>query len=342
MNKPFYPFTFSPENPKFYDSIQALRAMAAIYVCLFHISYWWNLKHDALDGLFAHGASGVDLFFVISGFVIVQKMQTSGTGYSAAGWFLAKRMYRIYPLYWLVLIVTLVVNPVIFQTTGLRDLLEAIFLVPGHRPILIISWTLGYELYFYFLISLAILYKPFRWILALLLFCSFVSTASRTIPGLRLLPVSGIYNGYVSEFLLGGLAFPLSRHLPVRVDGALAGLGLILFFLPVPLPGLETIKYGIASFFLISGLVALEKRSVIRIPAWLRLMGDASYALYLIHLLLIQAFLSVPAKPWQSSRLLLLGIVGIMVVCSVLVYVFIDRKTQQLFPKRFRKNMNIY
>ena len=54
----------------YFRSIQFLRFIAALYITLFHVSYWWKYKQDALSGLFDNGYGAIDLFFVISGFVL--------------------------------------------------------------------------------------------------------------------------------------------------------------------------------------------------------------------------------------------------------------------------------
>ncbi|MBS1936051.1 MAG: acyltransferase, partial [Bacteroidetes bacterium] len=89
----------------FFRSIQLLRVVAAIYITLFHISYWWNKNNTSSPHIFDFGFSAVDLFFVISGFVLYQSASQYLQGAKGSFNFFFKRLLRIYPLYWFILVI---------------------------------------------------------------------------------------------------------------------------------------------------------------------------------------------------------------------------------------------
>ncbi len=133
------------------QSIQALRAIAATSVILVHIPF------------IGKGAFGVDIFFVISGFIICYISSLNSDD------FLLKRVFRIVPLYWLgtfgVFLLALVVPAWLNATTAnLTDLAKSLFLIPYKRedggtfPMLFLGWTLEYEMFFYFAFGLALVF----------------------------------------------------------------------------------------------------------------------------------------------------------------------------------------
>jgi peptidoglycan/LPS O-acetylase OafA/YrhL len=88
----------------YFKSIQLLRAFAATMVVFFHALFFWNKKDDFLSHLFDNMYGSIDLFFVISGFVVFQSVVQSKQGVKQFFIFLQRRMIRIYPVYWLILL----------------------------------------------------------------------------------------------------------------------------------------------------------------------------------------------------------------------------------------------
>ena len=81
-----------------------MRAVAAILVMLFHLTHFFAEDFDllAFENLFSHGESGVDIFFVISGFVIYHSTKARQSPRRLE--FVASRLIRIFPIYWLVML----------------------------------------------------------------------------------------------------------------------------------------------------------------------------------------------------------------------------------------------
>ncbi|MCW7699566.1 acyltransferase [Serratia marcescens] len=93
------------------DSVQILRGFAALSVMLFHFRWNINLSYPNLgDQLFGWGAVGVDIFFIISGFVITLSAKKLTPGLSAAGVFLKHRARRILPAYFIILLITFLLS----------------------------------------------------------------------------------------------------------------------------------------------------------------------------------------------------------------------------------------
>ena len=139
------------------ENIQALRGIAVLLVLMVHIGLVekkYSL-HPILPNLVQFGMSGVDLFFVISGFIMMTISMHRKKNIESAFQFLYLRVVRIYPLYWfysvLILAVTFV-HPewVNSSTQGNSDLFKSFFLFPQNGfPLLQVGWTLIHEMYFY-------------------------------------------------------------------------------------------------------------------------------------------------------------------------------------------------
>ncbi len=138
------------------DSIQILRAMAAIFVMLFHYydSYLASVGHPEHVNYFIFDATGVDLFFIISGFIMF--LTTDRNQYNSFTRFFMGRLIRIWPLYFIATIIT--VGPSLYTLNGLKSMIFYPFMTPNY-PVLSQGWTLVYEIYFYLLVSLLIKVK---------------------------------------------------------------------------------------------------------------------------------------------------------------------------------------
>lgn len=143
--------------PREFCSIQLLRFFAALLVALSHASYFTSpyLESRSIDYYFDFGHSGVHIFFVISGFVMV--VSTFRDRPTTSKEFLLHRAIRIFPIYWAYAALYASFNGVP------QDWLLSLMLWPGHSGSIIgQGWTLSYEVFFYFcfsmIISLGLLY----------------------------------------------------------------------------------------------------------------------------------------------------------------------------------------
>lgn len=279
-------------------NIQSLRAIAALLVAFAHAigsSRDYGMA-SPLGEFFGHwGALGVDIFFVISGFIMVTIQQRAPR---AAGAFLRDRFRRIVPTYWFycALIVALYVAvPRLFNTVELSaGEVAASFLFVHHvfytgYPIVGVGWTLEYELIFYTLFAAAIALGRLRLQYALL----FVAT-------LLLLPwLSG--DGIFAEFGFGmalGLGYAAAQRRGLRLSPVLGwalllGGAALLAASLFDVPKLDrALIYGVPATMIVAGaliLPALHSRP-------LRLLGDASYSLYLSHWFATSAFYKLVSR----------------------------------------------
>jgi len=150
-------------------TIQALRAIAALLVVVYHAFDMWGARIDsAAPGIsWTNGAAGVDIFFVISGFVMVASSRRIASQPHAGWTFIQQRIVRIVPLYWLLTTAKLILV-FFFADLALRSGIDFDYVArsylffpvvdgAGHfRPLLPVGWTLTYEFLFYLLFALAL------------------------------------------------------------------------------------------------------------------------------------------------------------------------------------------
>lgn len=273
------------------QSIQGLRAVAASAVVVGHC------------GNFALGSAGVDLFFVISGFIIA----TVAPGRKPLA-FLRDRAWRIYPIYYVYLAPWFAVAIYAGLTTW-QGTLASFTLWPVYgeivRPYLKLAWTLTFEMLFYVAAAIALRHgvRPMLVAFALCLLAFQIWPTPL---------LSFLGNPMILEFLAGVLIARLPRS---EAGGALLPLGILLFVLSDaalfkdPPSAIDAsvsidrvIAWGVPAALVVYGALCLERFAKIR-P--LVLIGDASYTIYLSHLLL-----SLMSLLWwiEAPLLILIGV----------------------------------
>lgn len=281
--------------------IQALRAGAAFAVAITHI------LHDALqlrpnEPFLAYlfnampWGAGVDVFFVISGFVIAYSSRSLFARPNAARLFLARRLSRIVPLYWAVTLLFLLqfaLSPgtIHGELGGPAYILKSFAFIPAARPDglvqppLGLGWTLNYEMFFYAVFT-PFLVLPRRMAVPATVACLTIFVVANMVFGLPGTVLPFWANPIILEFCAGMLlAFLPGRFtLPVflRALLTLAALAALHFH---TIEGPERFyAWGLPAVLLV--LAASTGKPVSRLPAlefWLVRLGDASYAMYLVH-----------------------------------------------------------
>ena len=300
-------------------NLQWLRAIAALFVLLYHASvYLQQITGDdtflrIFDGRF--GQIGVAVFFAISGYLMAEILPT------ADPWrFLVHRILRIYPIFFVVL------ASVLFARRRPDEVdIWAATLVPvgtGRTYYLGVEWTLLFETFFYvflFLCSLAGLKRQLNVIAVVWLVVMAVATflypqiQSDLTPTIDWLPLMSVN----SAFAFGLLIPTLRRHGLFQPAVAMVGVGLLLVSASFPF-GINRWIASVGALFLV-GLVASHDTASRRVDGrFARLAdryGDWSYALYLCHApLLIAIYLKHPPLP--NWTLWLLAVVGPLVIAA--------------------------
>ncbi|KPX57951.1 putative Exopolysaccharide production protein ExoZ [Pseudomonas amygdali pv. photiniae] len=289
-------------------SLQGLRGMAVLGVVLFHmmsVESKFSGGDILLPPMLDFFQLGVDLFFVISGFVMVIVSRGRFQSGVEARRFLFNRVSRIYPTYWLYFFITLAVYLVqpgmVNSGHGASNLIMSFLLLPNDKVLLVmVAWSLLFELWFYVVYSGFLLFRERSvplllggWALIIIVFNVLADWQDYS-PALKI-----ILHPYALEFILGAALalFFYGRH-SARVPTAavLASLGGALL-LGVPLTGyfrlydsqglLRMLMVGGTFGLLVLTLALLERRRQLAVPGFLVAVGDMSYTIYLSHLLVL-------------------------------------------------------
>lgn len=296
-------------------NLQLLRFLAASLVVLYHTSKYLPRLDEPLFVLFAFGSAtgfaGVDLFFLISGFIMAYT--TQGKFGAVHGWeFARRRIARIYSGYWpfflLALAVFLRARPEHFEES---HLVASFFLWPQplNHNLLEISWTLSFEMYFYLLFALLVwMLPPARRLAPCVLMLSAVVlfNAWRHLVldsfGPEKLYELGFWDQflsspYIAEFFAGAVAAYWLEKRPVGLAWTWLVLGIGLFVTGglvneqlydglieqghhvVP----RVAIFGSASAMILAGLVRIEHLGFVAPARFSLLAGGGTYAIYLLH-----------------------------------------------------------
>jgi exopolysaccharide production protein ExoZ len=292
--------------------IQVMRGIAASLVVLHHAleeSLASTAPPTSPDWLTTLGACGVDIFFVISGFIMLHTSFPLGRPALSVKQFVVKRLSRIYPFYWFCLATTLSLWSIGFYQKlkpSISDLIDAFLLLPTQQPIIGVAWTLVYEMYFYCIFAVVLFFGS--------------HLASTALTSGIILAVLGLSiglagfdaffsNPIVLEFCFGMFLARAFRQgqIPsfvIRYGWIVGCVLLCAASLYVKhdttneLPAhVRWFAWGIPAFLVVSSALTFSRPKT-SLFTWLILLGDASYAIYLTHPFVMVAY----AKLLHNAR----------------------------------------
>ena len=329
--------------------LQILRGIAATAVVVHHGAGWLHVP-GSLNATIAElnlGARGVELFFVLSGFIIYYVHRGDPGGMKALLSFARKRIDRIFPL-------TFILSTLYFVQVNAAELMSngalrfgwetwasSALIIPAlERPLPVVIWTLRHELFFYLIFTLYFLNRKamfgalILWTLSALLFQVHSADAGAAV-------YLYVLAGQINALFLIGLC--VAMLLVRRAELPFARLNVLvatLAFCLSPLMLATDVMVGLSPtliYGLISGYAVLAYCSLSRPVPVLNLLGDASFSIYLVHLPLF-SFAKLIADPVaQASPFLgLVVLSGLAITGGVAVHILIERPLLRLMKNRSR------
>lgn len=350
--------------------MQALRGLAACMVILFHATQIWSIHVvNQLNSLaWERGAAGVDIFFVISGFVMM--VSSSGMQGARPGRdFLERRWIRIAPLYWIitsvVLIQLLLQSHPELQSNGKQLVISRAFVVSSYlfipyrnslgslEPLLKVGWSLTFEMFFYFLFAaaLALRISVVRFLVPIMVTLVIVGRFHQpTWP-----TVTVLANPLLLEFLAGillGYAVLQGVRLQWQIAALLGVIGLVAIPILPLFDGLffRILFWGVPALLIVLSGVMLEDRFGKSVPRWALLLGDASYSLYLSHLLVMSMagallvrlhVLTLGVTDRRYKAITILVCMTLSIFGSLLLYWWIENPMNKALRRRLRLRQQI-
>jgi len=295
--------------------LQVYRGIAAVLVVMVHLSQMSTKRLDqvAFFNLFQAGWSGVDYFFVLSGFIMVYVHRSAIGKKDQLKSFLVKRAVRIYPIYWIITLTVWCLFLVIpgfaanDQDLSLGHLIMSLLLIPQkHRPILVVGWTVIYDIYFYLLFSIAIWLKPKHsvpilsaWLLVTILHYRKIVNFPQDDFWLET-----VFGNLNLEFVLGCLA----AYIVIKYNNnigkyrwivfGIANLGYAIFGMLASWGNIggRIPTFGVLAAMLIIAATSIDLKDSPKIPYFLIFLGDASYSIFLTHLPMIRGIIKILQK----------------------------------------------
>jgi peptidoglycan/LPS O-acetylase OafA/YrhL len=329
--------------------LQVLRAFAALLVAQTHVVDVIIARHAfAWQASFRHfenfGAVGVDIFFVVSGFIV--PLTTLAPAFTRRQ-FMLRRILRIYPIWWIALVAWLIQTRLERHSLDWHKLIRSALLLPatnpGYSPVIYLGWTLIFEMFFYTLIIVAWGKRAetrLRWIL--------VAVAALGVIGVVVhpsFPMSHlISNPILLEFCGGvliGILWTSGRMLPAKAGLAFLATGIaallatgyigfgniseMQYIISGNLSALRVLLWGLPSALIVFGALTLAPHCHSRAGRALVALGDASYSIYLTsfftRILLYRMWRFIG---WMPGDVAIVAGIAVVALTGVIVYRFVE------------------
>ncbi len=331
------------KTPRLLVNVQIARLVAALMVVVHHAHHelietsivgWQNYR----SWINFDGSVGVDVFFVISGLIMVLTAGHSFGSLASARHFLSRRIVRVLPLYWIFTILMLaamwfVPGRIAHSQSGVGQIIASLLFWPMRdikgliQPILGVGWTLNYEMFFYVMFAAALLLPRRVGLAAIFIGFTLLVIGGQALPADAPDALRFWSSPIILEFLFGML-LGLGLQRGVRIGGMTALVlmigGMALLWIAGS-TGLTSTAWrwlagGVPASLIVAGAAMGPQASNSASVRMLRLGGDASYALYLSHPFTI----NVVSVVWQKLPLASpIGYLAATIIVSLIVGVFV-------------------
>lgn len=335
-------------------SLQYLRALAALAVAVSHAAQIIPI-HGRGDvfGPMPAGAAGVDVFFVISGYIMCHITK----GAPITGWaFFKHRLARVAPSYWFItafVAFAMTAAPTLFNSSifDVGLLLKSLLFLPAHNPssgelvpLVQIGWTLNYEFFYYSIFAFCLAFggRHAPVISSTLLVAIAASNFVFQATG----PLSFYTNTIILEFVFGMITWAVLDRFPDQkryVGALLIAVGLVLFYYSADVFSgertslLRPLGWGVPAWALVTGAIIVERSGALPKSSLLKKLGDASYSIYLTHIITLGAVRFVwghfHLKTIFADIYLMVFALVATIIVAVPYYELIEKPSSRLFRK---------
>ena len=313
-------------------NIQVLRAFAALSVLFLHTVYAVNDYNffQLTKNFSSWGDFGVDIFFIISGFIMIYIKRSQKN----VLYFLKKRIIRILPLYWFFNILYLflfILFPTSFRTLQISSdnfFLSLLFLnqyINLEKPIITAGWSLEYEMLFYILFAICMLFKNIKLFYFFIIFLLFLLSF------LDFLYIEFLFGILIGIFYIN--KNKLIKNILKNYSCFILTFGFFTLFISFFFyeETHRTIKYGIPCAFIVLGSIFSKQIS----NKYIIFLGNASYSIYLSHIFCVigTAKLFKIIAPNFNGITLVVIILTFSLLFASLIHLFIERNLILLMKK---------
>ncbi|MEC5157623.1 acyltransferase family protein [Chryseobacterium sp. MP_3.2] len=319
------------------NNLQILRGISALLVCCFHFKDDLNFADSEWGNvLFGKGSVGVPIFFVISGYIMVYSTKKFKNDEIKSNMisFIKKRVIRIIPLYYLLTLGWMILGGSVllyFQDDYFSRLIHSILFLPQNQnfPVLFLGWSLNYEMFFYLIFAISLLFQKWRYFAILLFFSTLILLGFLFSPENAFLKM---ITGFLNVYFLLGIVLGLSLD-KIKVDERIltvfSVLSICIFILylfniiSISNPFINTIPILL---FVITFLI-FDLFLKVKANSFLKMTGDISYSIYLCH-----PFVGILFTKFQTDSVLLSILLFLI---KIVLVIFISKVLYELVEKRF-------
>lgn len=332
--------------------LDILRGLAALVVVIFHYTVKFRDFYPAAKPAFwqfTYGFYGVHLFFMISGFVILMSLSHPSGKQDGAG-FIRSRLIRLYPIFWVSVLLTsaVLMSSDIIPTniTGL-EIVTNLTMLQGYLrvvPVDGVYWSLSFELGFYFLLYMIfrlgfarfVEFVPYYMLAGAVFFCFFPHLIPHPLHYLLMINKYGhLFAGGMAFYLIHRHGFSLWRMLPIAAIPFVQGLydGAVGWWVGFSI--ISLMSWAIGGF----DPLGLKAKQGLIIRAMVQL-GVMSYALYLTHQMIgYVAIAKLQSMAVNPNIAIMITLFGAILLAWLLTH-YIERPTaaylKAKLPQRLR------
>ncbi|MET3535530.1 acyltransferase family protein [Chryseobacterium limigenitum] len=328
------------------NNLQILRGISALLVCCFHFRGYINFETIQFgDILFGKGNIGVPIFFVISGFIMAfttRKLDFSKGISKEISIFYKRRLIRIVPLYYLLTFAWMILGGsffLYFQGETFSRFYHSMLFLPEKDtpPVLYLGWSLNYEMFFYLIFGISLVFKRYRYFFIVVFFII------TYILGL-LFDFGSAYmqmvTNYSNLFFIAGILFALllaKVTVPKKWATVISIVGITFFILhlfKIIVITNHLLVLLIVSMFVLSFLL-FDFTFHIKGNRFLIFLGDISYSLYLSHPFVEILFRKFKVQGYLNLPYLVLKL-AIVIAVAAFFYYFVERKITEYLKLKLK------
>lgn len=330
--------------------LQVLRFFAALMVVISHVGFYISERTGTEHNYWRAGVRGVDIFFVISGYVMAASFYS--IKYKNDSWkkFISDRFSRILPLYWLITTLKLALTFLLpgaslHNKINIINFLKSLFFIPyknlemHYEPIVGVGWTLNFEMFFYFIVAMLIAFN-----FDISIYCFIIFSLISIVGELNFetgLFIDFYFNSIIMEFFFGIIIFRYVKNINKIIACAFVFFGFLALisskenfaFINSNIP--RFILNGLPAALIVAGILFLgldENNCVVK---FLSRLGNESYSLYLIHPIIAPAIVIFFAKfGLKSAPIFYFSCILVCIYFSRITYNLIEQPTSK-FMKNF-------
>lgn len=328
------------------NNLQILRGLSALSVCCFHFRGYIDFENFKLgEILFKNGGIGVPIFFVISGFIMAfttQKLDFKSNATKTISLFYKRRIIRIVPLYYLLTFAWMILGGsffLYFQGEYFARFIHSILFLPqaGSPPVLYLGWSLNYEMFFYLIFGLSLIFKEKRYLFIIIFFITTYILGLIFKPqNVYLQMATSVLNlnfviGILLSLFLNKVSIP--KKYAILVSLVAIPLFIAIYFDILKVDN-ELISLLITSL-LVSSFLLFDYTFHFKGNKALIFLGDISYSLYLSHPFVEILFRKFKVEGYFNIPYFIFKILVVIAVASFLYY-FVEKKVTEYLKLKLK------